>query len=206
MIACGGLRRLESICAMALSDDSLRSFFALWPDTELRSRIAGAGEQLLDANQAPAATTSSAVKHGKKRAWRAVPQHNLHLTLLFLGNQSRSSVEELCSRVNELRAKRFELALDHFGWFPRPKVAWLGANAPRAGMDLVQQLSRISSACGMRYQQRGWRPHMTLFRRVSQQPEWPHVPAIRWAVHEFVLLQSMASQPYQVLKRWPLYD
>ena len=149
---------------------------------------------------------SSAAKHGKKRAWRAVPQHNLHLTLLFLGNQSRSSVEELCSRVDELRAKRFELALDHFGWFPRPKVAWLGADAPRAGMDLVQQLSRISSACGMRYQQRGWRPHMTLFRRVSQQPEWPNLPTIQWAPHDFVLLQSMASQPYQVLQRWPLYD
>ena len=58
MIACSGLRRLESICAMALSDDSLRSFFALWPDTELRSRIAAAGEQLLDANQALAAPLS----------------------------------------------------------------------------------------------------------------------------------------------------
>lgn len=185
------------------ANSSMRIFFALWPGPQLRAKIVATGEQLPALNLLRA-HASGPDAPSRQRSWRPVPEHNLHLTLLFLGNQSKQSVHELCQRVEAVRACRFELLLDRFGWFARPKVVWLGADAPSAGIELVQALSRISSDSGMRYQKSAWRPHMSLYRHVRRPPELPQISALHWAPHEFVLLQSMSTQPYRILRRWAL--
>jgi len=192
---------------MADEHDRMRVFFALWPGTSLRAQIATAREQLpaLNGQPVPAITTSQ--RTGAQRSWRAVPTHNLHLTLLFLGNQSRPDIGELCRRVDDLSAQRFALLLDRFGWFARPRVLWLGGAATQPGLALVQLLRDCSDAIGLSYRsQREWVPHMTLYRHVGQPPRLPDMTPLQWPVHEFVLLQSQPSQPYCVLRRWPLRD
>jgi len=189
---------------MAAADSIMRIFFALWPDPQLRAQIAATRAQLLPLNPPQASEDATADASRRQRPWRQVPDHNLHLTLLFLGNQPARAVHQLKARVKALRTQRFELLLDRFGWFARPRVLWLGADPPAAGIDLVQALCRISSACGMTYQQREWRPHMSLYRHVSGPPELPQIPVLHWAPREFVLLQSLPSQPYRVLQSWAI--
>ncbi|GAB4125278.1 MAG: RNA 2',3'-cyclic phosphodiesterase [Wenzhouxiangellaceae bacterium] len=196
---------------MANDHERMRVFFALWPGTSLRAQIATAREQLPALNGQPVPAITPSQRTVAQRSWRAVPVHNLHLTLLFLGNQTRPDITELCRRVNDLSAQRFAMQLDRFGWFARPGVLWLGGAATPPAVALVQRLRDCSDAIGLSCcrghgSQHEWVPHMTLYRHVGQPPRLPDMTPLQWPVHEFVLLHSQPSQPYRVLRRWPLRE
>lgn len=163
-----------------------RLFFACWPDDTIRREIVER-RRLID---------------GLSR--RRVPDHNLHLTLLFLGNQPADRLDDLIISAGEVEAAGFSLQLDSFGWFKGARVAWLGGPAPAESLALVQALSKMVKALGLRFDQRDFHPHVTLFRQVTMRPEFPPVPALRWPVSEFALIESIPSRPYQVLRTWPL--
>jgi RNA 2',3'-cyclic 3'-phosphodiesterase len=161
-----------------------RLFFACWPDDSVRREII-ARRCLID---------------GLTR--RRVPDHNLHLTLLFLGNQPADRVEEIQSVASDISAQPFCLTLDRFGWFPGARVAWLGGEAPAAAVDLVAGLSSAMRDLGLKFDPRPFHPHITVFRQVRQQPDFPMPPPLVWPINEFALVESIPSRPYQVLEKW----
>lgn len=163
-----------------------RLFFALWPDPETRRAIVSRREALAGISR------------------KRVPDHNLHLTLVFLGNVAAERVEPMMRRVDPLRRRRFTIRLDRFGLFPRAGVAWLGGEAPADGAALVDALSETAAAAGLSLDGRPWQPHVTLYRRVER-PVSAAAPApIDWPVRSFELIESISSRPYQVLRSWPL--
>ncbi len=164
----------------------VRIFFALWPDQAVRSAIIKRREQL------------------GRLSRRQVPDHNLHLTLLFLGNQRRAMLSELLAAVDDIQADGFVMLLDQFGWFPAARVAWLGGTAPDSASRLVELLNEASRQSGIHFRQGQWKPHITLFRQVHKQPDCGQPQPLSWPVSEFVLLESVSGQPYRILHRWQL--
>ncbi|MDT8385348.1 MAG: RNA 2',3'-cyclic phosphodiesterase [Gammaproteobacteria bacterium] len=179
-------------------DRPQRLFFALWPDGALRQRLADCGRPLLQAVQG-----------------RPVAMENLHITLVFLGDvdaQQQACLEGQATTFAEgLACPPFELRLDQFGHWPRPRVLWLGAGETPAPLSLlVEQLSTGSRECGLSPETRPYRPHLTLMRKVTRVPvgllEAPFAP-LSWPVSGFVLVRSVARPPgvtYEVLREWSL--
>jgi len=135
---------------------------------------------------------------------RQVPDHNLHLTLLFLGNQPAGRLAAICSAADSVRNAGFMLHLDRFGWFSGARVAWLGGAANEPSAKLVDDLASLMRQLGLRFEHRAFVPHITLFRQVARQPVFPEPPPVAWSIDGFSLIESIPSRPYQVLRTWPL--
>jgi len=163
---------------------SRRLFFALWPDAALRDGLVQRRRPL------------------EARLPKRVPDHNLHLTVLFLGNQPGDWLEAIEDAADAIRSPSFELLLDRFGEFERARVVWLGGAAPEAGRGLAETLERSMRGLGLDFDRRPWVPHVTLFRKVDDGRNLPPVAALRWPVREFSLIESIPSRPYQVLRTW----
>ncbi len=169
-----------------MPDETRRLFLALWPDDGLRRQLAQRREAL------------GAV------SGRAVPSHNLHLTLVFLGDQPTAELPRVVSAADRVATASFDLLLDRSGWFARARVAWLGGAPVEGGLALVGALAQALSQRAVSFDRRDWRPHVTLWRRVVRQPCLREPVPLTWPVREFSLIESNYGRPYQVLRTWPL--
>lgn len=170
-----------------------RLFFALWPDDGVREAIHGA---------AGAAVRTC--------GGRAVPAADYHLTLAFLGSIPASRVSDVSAAAQPLTLPAFSLTLDRFGWFQRPRVAWLGTETTppplsRFVADLWVALGPVA-LWGPGEAPANFHPHVTLCRKALRRPE-AAAPAhpIPWQPRDFVLAQSVTSQEgarYTVLNRF----
>jgi 2'-5' RNA ligase len=171
-----------------------RLFIALWPDERTRSRLAEVQRML------------GATERLKKA--RAVPVANLHITAHFLGAVSERVREQLEALLPEVRARSCTLVIDRWGYFPRPRVVWLGAQtAPAALIDLVAQTEACIQACIERYEQNRFVPHITVFRKAPHPLEVDDFEAIEWRIDRFVLVESVThpeGAEYRVLREWML--
>jgi len=170
------------------SAETRRLFFALWPDSAIRAGIEDRRQRLAAPSR------------------RSVPTHNLHATLVFLGDQPAERLPAIEAAGD--RAGRdcgvFELLLDRFGWFARARVVWLGAESVEDGQALVSRLRHFLAEDGIETETRAWTPHVTLFRNVQARPEFLDPEPLAWSVDSFALIESIPNRPYQVLRSWPL--
>jgi 2'-5' RNA ligase len=173
-----------------VSPSSQRLFFALWPDPEVRERLAALAGRL------------------DVGGGRRTPPQSLHVTLLFLGEVDaarRSCVETVAGGV---RSAPFDLALDRTGWWRRPQVLWAGATrTPEALATLAARLQQGCAACGFPPEDRPFAVHATLARRVMAAPPPRGFDPIPWSVSEFCLVESRLERggsEYRVLRSWPL--
>jgi len=165
-----------------------RLFLALWPDAETRATIA-------------AATAGAARRCGA----RAVPAHNYHLTLAFLGAQPPEAVARLAATLT-FPGLPFDLVLDRFGHWPGPRVWWLGPGTCPAGLRaLVAETRRTLDGLAIGYDPRPFAPHLTLARKVVRPPDVPPPAPVRWPVAKFVLAESVSAPEgvrYDLLARF----
>lgn len=162
-----------------------RLFFALWPDEAIRAAIVRRRALLGEAGP------------------RRVPDHNLHLTLLFLGDRPAAEVHDILQAAAGVHLSPVTLTLDRFGWFPRAGVVWLGGEAPAGLAACRRSLADAMRALDVPVDDRPFRPHVTLFRKVRQRPRLPCVPPLDWPVRRFALVQSRPGRPYRFLASWP---
>ncbi len=98
-----------------------------------------------------------------------VKPNAIHLTLKFLGE---SSPQELSRIGNEVRSiasatSSMELQVQGMGAFPnlrRPRVVWVGVQAPPALYRLQQALEDAAERAGYPREDRTFSPHLTLGR------------------------------------------
>jgi 2'-5' RNA ligase len=105
----------------------------------------------------------------KSRGARWVPVRNIHLTLKFLGDVSTSNVNLLAELLhNEAsRASPFEVTVGGVGAFPnthRPRVIWVGVEAPPALQALQKAIDTETIRLGYPGEDRPFSPHLTLAR------------------------------------------
>ena len=130
-----------------------RLFFALWPDDALRQTI------------------TPLLKLHQQCGGRAHPPAHLHMTLNFLGGVEADTCDCLEQAAADIAIPRFELRLDRFGYWPRPRVMWLGCSETPAPLtELVSVLSEMVECCGLEQEHRPYQPHMTLLRKAQKAP------------------------------------
>ena len=157
----------------ASTSDTLRLFFALWPDDATRAALM----QL----QAP-------------MRGRTIPYSNLHLTLAFLGQQPAALLPDAKDVLSRLSAPAAMLSLDRVGYFPRNRIAWIGMHqVPDALVMLQQQLSEALTERGIAFDnQKKFKPHITLARDASLPPDLAFAP-IPWRANHVALVQSVTK-------------
>ena len=169
-----------------------RLFFALWPDPNTRQAIV---------RQSRRAVRGS--------GGRPVPSRNYHVTLAFLGSVSEVAIPEISAAARQLRTPAGEMALEEFGYWPRPRVLWVGPSAtPRSLAQLVSQLWDTLEAVpglGLAREPRPWQPHLTLARKVNREPALTSPKPVIWPMNGFVLCESVTAEDgarYQVLEQF----
>ena len=88
-----------------------------------------------------------------------VSAENLHLTLLFLGNQPMSQIPQLSQQaarvIENVAIRPFSIQLDRLGLFPKAKVAWIApSQPPEPLLQLETQLRRAVTALGISVEER----------------------------------------------------
>lgn len=153
--------------------DTLRLFFALWPDDATRTALL----QL----QSP-------------MRGRLIPYSNLHLTLAFLGQQPAALLPDAKDALSHLSSSSIPLMLDRVGYFPRNRVAWIGMHqVPAALLSLQQELAEALQQRGIGFdKQQSFKPHITLARDASMPPDLSFAP-IPWHASQVALVQSVTK-------------
>ena len=170
--------------------ETLRLFFALWPDDATRAALNRTGKWLH--------------RHWGGRRMRA---DTLHITLAFLGSTPVDQLDALFACADTVQSHAFELVLDQAGYWRHNRIGWLGTNeAPPQHLDLVGALNTTLQAAGFPVDVRPHVPHVTLLRNTAG-GEIPACEPVRWSVSDFVLVKSVTESGgacYQVIRRWPL--
>ena len=170
--------------------DTLRLFFALWPDKATRDALNRTGKWLH--------------QHWGGRRLRA---DTLHITLAFLGSTPADQLERLAACADTVKSEAFELTLDQAGYWRHNRIGWLGASEmPPPHLDLVGALNVALQDAGFPVDARPHVPHVTLLRN-SAGGEVPECTPVVWPISEFVLVVSRTETDgahYDVIRRWPL--
>ncbi len=93
--------------------------------------------------------------------WSKTPQ--LHITLVFLGEQPEASLDEIIEAVSEISFEPFELYLSQIDHF-RSGIIWLGVEGCEPLQRLQKSLSHKIRQLGISLEQRKYTPHITLGR------------------------------------------
>lgn len=151
-----------------------RLFFALWPDAATRRAIEK--------------TVRPAVK---KAGGRPVVPRNYHITLVFLGAVVADRCDEVCAVARNIPYDAFDLTLDQFGYWPRPRILWLGSGTtPAALYALVESIWTAMVELGFERERRIFKPHVSLCRKLHKAPELAAPAPVVWPVSDFALVES----------------
>ncbi|MGZ9235405.1 MAG: RNA 2',3'-cyclic phosphodiesterase [Anaerolineales bacterium] len=151
----------------------LRAFIAVEIPLELRKAVCEA---------------TAPLQKGIGSAVRWVPMENMHLTLKFLGDVSAANVEMLSQmlRAEVELIHCFDLHLSGLGSFPnlkRPRVLYIGIQAPATLEALQRGIDSDSRRLGYESEERGFSPHLTI-GRVKQTVTATEQQIIRRALEE----------------------
>ncbi len=100
---------------------------------------------------------------------RWVAPQNVHLTLKFLGDVSPINLERLAEaiRIEAEAHQAFSMSVGGIGAFPnsrRPRVIWIGLEAPAALAALQRGVEAASASLGYVAENRPFSPHLTVGR------------------------------------------
>ncbi len=100
---------------------------------------------------------------------RWVPAENVHLTLKFLGDVSTTYVGHLeeIIRHSAMSHECFEMSVGSLGVFPnprRPRVIWLGVEAPPTLMTIQRNIDQETNRLGYETKNQAFSPHLTIGR------------------------------------------
>ena len=190
----------ESVRAAAR--DSVRAFFAV---------------ELPELVRSEAVRVVEALRLELPRGVRWVPDHNLHLTLKFLGQVSRDALPKLLARAAArlVRETAFPVTLTGAGAFPNARgarVLWIGIGEGRGQLaKLARKLDAAGKGVGASRDRRPYRAHLTVGRLREPRPialeRVPGPDACGFSVDEVVLYESRLSSSgsvYTPLARLPL--
>lgn len=106
---------------------------------------------------------------------RWIQPGNLHLTLKFLGDVSSATIPFITQALTAeaARFEAFELQLGRLGAFPtskRPRVIWVGIQAPAALETLQRDVEAATVRLGYPSEDRPFSPHLTIGRVKAHLP------------------------------------
>lgn len=188
--------------------ETARVFFALWPDEGVRKALVRAAGILH-------------ARHGG----RPTRPDSIHLTLLFVGQVDAARIPDLLALARSIRIDRFDVDFDRAECWRHNHIGCLEASAPPEHLGaLVKALEQGLQALGVAFDQRPYKPHVTLLRKADcrgaievvkgdgigdgqREKKNPAPGVIHWPARDFVLVKSKLRPDgarYEELGRWPL--
>jgi 2'-5' RNA ligase len=167
-------------------------FFALWPTAAERDHLAAWQKPLQ-----------------RLCAGRAMSGETLHNTLVFIGDVELARLEALQLAAQEVSGQAFELCFDAARYWTHNHIVYAApGETPQQLAQLVDALEQRLSVHGFKFDQRQYKPHVTLLRNAR----WTDAPLpkrqpVCWQIGDFALVQSAQQQGephYRVLARFPL--
>ena len=129
-----------------------RLFFALWPDERQR-------EALRNTISPVAKLVEGSALY--RNAW--------HVTLFYVGEFDEERIPALKASAAEVPFEPFRLRFDRAEFWPRANVAVLAPQiVPPELTQLVEGLTEVGAAHGIRNEDRVYRPHVTIVRRARK--------------------------------------
>ena len=186
----------------AVREETVRVFFAIWPDAAAQRRLAELAERL------------ETVCDGRK-----VRAENIHLTLVFLGEVSVDRLDALCQAANEIQGagvRAFDFAVEEIRYWKHNRIAYAGvAKVSQELLDLVSALQSALSAAGFSFDRQAYVPHITLVRKAKCPAPSVELRTglselaqpVVWPVREWVLVksgQANGRSGYTPIGRWSL--
>jgi RNA 2',3'-cyclic 3'-phosphodiesterase len=173
--------------------ESHRLFFALWPDSKVKSELAA---------------QISILRRNLAGRWIAPDQ--LHMTLAFLGPTPAVRLAELLDIAGSCRAASFPLNLEVLEFWRKPAILCLTpSRVPDDLWDLAESLGAKLKLAKFPWEARPYRPHLTIARKVSGEVRDGNapLPAFHWQVDRFSLVESVAGgggSSYRLRGSWIL--
>ena len=165
-----------------------RLFFALWPSDRQRDQLRNTVNPAISAVEGT-----------------AVDRRNWHVTLVFIGDFPEARIPGLQSAVDVIDPGTIRLRFDRLSCWQRPKVAVLQTvTVPPELQRLVSSLEQALSPFGFTPNDRTYRPHITVARKVRAFPETRLARPIELQWSDFALVESMSIRgdiQYRPLKQ-----
>lgn len=169
----------------------MRLFFAIWPDEDLRSKLA------------PHRLEVTRVCGG-----RPMLPLTLHMTLIYVGEVEQIRLADLFAIGDAVRTPPFTYTIDVAACFGKAGVAWLAADrTPQPLIDLQTELKTGVTAAKFPADPRPFRPHMTVARGIARAVEPWHVTEVPWRIDRFRLVAAAPADKditYETVREWAL--
>jgi 2'-5' RNA ligase len=173
-----------------VAPETLRLFFALWPDEATRGRLADWTRAIHRAS-----------------GGRAMRPETVHLTLAFLGPTPAAALPAITAATEQVAPRAFTLHVDEPGYWRHNQIAWGGVREPPPELGaLVADLRAALVAARITFDPKPFVAHLTLVRKARPGFRMPALEAIEWPVRDFVLVRSVTGaegSDYEVIGRWP---
>ena len=172
-----------------MGDNTIRLFFALWPDSAARSQLVEIGREF------------SALPGRFNHA------DDLHMTLVFLGPVAEERMECILAAAERVPLQNFSLSLDLVASWRKPNILWCGPSltSPSLLTQLVADLKKELLECGFTPEKRCYKPHVTLVRKAPPVNTRMLSRPVHWPIDGFVLAASGGKgvgPRYRILKKW----
>jgi 2'-5' RNA ligase len=170
--------------------ETLRLFFALWPDDATRERLADWTRAIHRAS-----------------GGRAMRPDTVHLTLAFLGATPATALPAITASAGRVAPRAFTLCVDEPGYWRHNQIAWGGVREPPPELvALVADLRAALVEARIAFDPKPFVAHLTLVRKARPGFRMPALEAIEWPVRDFALIRSVIGpdgSDYEVIERWP---
>jgi len=170
--------------------NSVRLFFALWPEQAVREKILSCSSVII-----------------RKQKGRQVADYNLHMTLHFIGNTTIDNMRCLDAQASKIVSPAFKLVIDKVGYFQKPGIIWLGCKViPTELGHLHSNLASQLSCCEYEPEKRNYRPHISLFRKASLNAKPEIETPFSWQPQGFSLIESTPESngvKYTEIRKYP---
>ncbi|SFK59984.1 2'-5' RNA ligase [Nitrosomonas aestuarii] len=169
-----------------------RLFFAVQPANTIQKQLGNLAKKL-------------AIEWGG----RCIKPDNIHLTLLFLGETKMDKIDLLRTAVTNITGKRFDLTIQKTGFWKRNQIIYAHADTyPPELFSLVDAIKNTLRDSGFKFDDRAYKPHITLVRKTTLYTPPETLQPIEWPVKEWLLMQSKQTDQgirYIILDRWQLH-
>ena len=163
-------------------------FYALWPSHRQR-------EILRDAIN-PVLTTVEG---------QTVDRRNWHVTLIFIGNFPEEDIPGLMAATDTIKPVDIRLRFDSLTFWQRPKIACMHTKIIPPELErLVDSLQQALLPFGVEPEERVYRPHITVSRKVRafQEIRLARPVELQWSDFELVESLSVRGEvQYRLLKQ-----
>ncbi|MGQ8364583.1 RNA 2',3'-cyclic phosphodiesterase [Glaciecola sp. 1036] len=140
---------------------------------------------------------------------KVVPAANFHITLAFLGSVEPRQLENLILGIDNLQLPKVEIILDTLGFWSKPQILFLGTKTVTAELEaLAKRLSGVARSCNIDVRQGEYRPHVTLVRKVKNNPPCALIdPSFECKFSMMHLFESVSGKQgvhYPIRHSWSL--